>query len=78
MNANIKSLLVERRAKETLSLDKALTSVQDKITNVFGPLSQVWEFLEIQKDEAIANVSNLPDEERTEANLEVVRTAKDF
>lgn len=62
IDANIKSLLLEQRSKETLSLDKAFSSIQDKISNVFGPLSQVWEFLEIQKDNAIDHVSRLKEE----------------
>ena len=54
-----------------------MTSIQDRIGNIFGPLSQVWEFLEIQKDQAIEAVSNLPDEEKTDENLKFARTAKD-
>ena len=37
-DSNIKSLLQEQRTKDTLSLDKAFTAIQDKISNVLGPL----------------------------------------
>ena len=43
--SNIKSLLLEKKAKETLSLDKAIYSTQEKIGNIFGPLSRIWVFL---------------------------------
>ena len=77
MDSNINSLLTEMRAKETLSLDKAFGSVQDKVLNIFGPLSQVWEFLEIQKDHAIEQTSNMPEEEFTQEVVDMLRSAKD-
>lgn len=77
IDANIKSLLLEQRGKETLSLDKAFSSIQDKISNVFGPLSQVWEFLEIQKDNAIDHVSRLKEEEMSEDVTEMLNSSKD-
>ena len=77
MDSNINSLLTEIRAKETLSLDKAFGSVQDKVLNIFGPLSQVWEFLEIQKDHAIEQTSNMPEEEFTQEVVDMLRSAKD-
>uniref|UniRef100_A0A7M5UXD4 Uncharacterized protein n=1 Tax=Clytia hemisphaerica TaxID=252671 RepID=A0A7M5UXD4_9CNID len=77
MDSNIRSLLSEMRAKETLSLDKAFESVQDKVLNVFGPLSQVWEFLEIQKDQAIEQTSNMSEEEFTSDMDDMLRSAKD-
>ena len=77
MDSNIKSLLTEMKAKETLSLDKAFESIQDKVLNIFGPFSQVWEFLEIQKDNAIQQTSNMPKEELTDEVKDMLRSAKD-
>ena len=52
MYSNIKFLLLEKKAKETLSLDKAFCSVEEKIGKIFRPLSQIWDFLEGQKNTA--------------------------
>ena len=63
MDLNIKSLVLEKKAKETLSLDKSFGSVQEKIGNVFRPLSQIWDFLEVQKTAVHKQIS------QTEGNI---------
>lgn len=35
-----------------MSLDKAFYLLQEKIGDIFGPLSQIWDFLECQKNTA--------------------------
>ena len=76
IDLNIKSLALEKKAKETLSLDKFFCSMQEKIGNIFRPLSQIWGFLEGQKNAAHEQISqiegNVP-----EYVTEMFTTAKD-
>ena len=57
MDWNIKSLLLEKKGKEALSLDEAFCSMQQKIGNIFGTLSQLWDFLEGQKNGSHVQIS---------------------
>ena len=57
MDSNIKSLLLEKKAKETLSLDQAFCPMQEIIGNIFRPLPQIWDFLGSQKNAAYEKIS---------------------
>ena len=59
MVSNIKYIPLQKKAKENLSLDKAFCSMQEKIGNIFGPLSQIWDFLEVQKNGAHEQISQI-------------------
>ena len=76
MDLNIKSLPLEKKTNETLSLDKDFCLMQEKTGNIFGPLSQIWDFLEGQKNaahEQIAQIEGYIPEHVTE----MFATAKD-
>ena len=74
--SNIKSLLLEKKAKETLSLDKAIYSTQEEIGNIFGPLSRIWVFLGGQKNAAHEQISQI-EYDILEDVTEMFTTAKD-
>ena len=76
MVSNIKYLLLEKKAKEYLSLDKAFCSMQEKVGNICGPLSQIWDFLEVQKNGAHEQISHILGNIR-ENVTEMFTTAKD-
>ena len=76
MDLNIKSLVLEKKAKATLSLDKSFCSVQEKIANIFRPLSQIWNFLEGQKTAVHKQISQIEDN-IPEDVIEMFTTAKD-
>ena len=76
MDSNIKSLLLEKKAKETLTLDKDFCSMQEKNGYILGPLIQIWYFLEGQKKAAHEQISQIEDD-IPEDVIEMLTTAKD-
>ena len=76
MDSNIKSLLFEKKANETLALDKAFGSVQEKIGNIFGPISQLWDFIETQKNDTVEQISKMEGDIPEEAE-QMLKIAKD-
>ena len=77
MDSNIKSLLSEKFAKETLSLDKAFNHIQERIGHIFGPFSQVWDFIEAQKKEISNQLLEMGDNDIPEDILPSYESAKD-
>ncbi|XP_066934535.1 DNA ligase 1-like [Clytia hemisphaerica] len=57
---------VPDRPDRIFSPNKAFTSLQEKISNVLGPLSRVWEFLESQKDRVIEQTSQMEEKDLSE------------
>lgn len=76
MVSNIKYILLEKKTKENLSLDKAFCSMQEKIGNICGPLSQTWDFVEVQKNGAHEQIFQIEGNIR-ENVTEMFTTAKD-
>ena len=60
----MKSLVTDKiGGKQCLSLDKALDGVQTKIGNIFSPLSQIWEFIEGQRNDVKTQIESQEDQE---------------
>ena len=59
-----------------MSLDKAFCSMQEKAWNIFGPLSQLWDILEGQKDASHEQISQTEDDIPEDVE-EMFTTAKD-
>ena len=76
MDLNIKFLLLEKKSKKSLLLDKSFCLMQEKIGNISGPLLQILDILEGQKNAAHEQISQT-EGEIPEDVAEMLTMAKD-
>jgi len=74
IDSYMKAILHEKGLKQCLSLDKAFSSIQEKIGQVFGPMSTIRDFIEKERENVhakIAEAENPGEEEKPTSSVEV-------
>ena len=56
LDGYIKKLLLENRKNLTVNHEDTLKSIQDRIGHIFSPLLQLWSIMEVEKEEALADL----------------------